>query len=111
MHLLDMLVYEIDVLRAPTHLPSLNFFSSSSKAKHEAMKEIRDNISVDPCLDLPNGLMRSYLTVPTHIMELFVKFFTLSWVVERWNLSSVSFLLSLFFKINRREYDTMVPQH
>jgi hypothetical protein len=40
-----------------------------------------------------------------------VEFFTLSWAVERWNLSFVSLLLSLFFKINRREYDTMVPQH
>jgi hypothetical protein len=39
-----------------------------------------------------------------------VEFFTLSWVVERWNLSSVYLLLSLFFKINRREYETMVPQ-
>jgi hypothetical protein len=27
-----------------------------------------------------------------------VEFFTLSWAVERWNLSSVSFLLSLFLK-------------
>jgi hypothetical protein len=27
-----------------------------------------------------------------------VEFFTLSWVVERWNLSSVSLLLSLFLK-------------
>jgi hypothetical protein len=43
--------------------------------------------------------------------EVFVDFFTSSWVVERWNLSSVSLLLSLFFKINQREYDTMVPQH
>jgi hypothetical protein len=32
-------------------------------------------------------------------------------VVERWNFLSVSLLLSLFFKINQREYDTMVPQH
>jgi hypothetical protein len=40
-----------------------------------------------------------------------VEFFTLSWMVQRWNLSSVSLLLSLFFKINQREYDTMVPQH
>jgi hypothetical protein len=40
-----------------------------------------------------------------------VEFFTLSWAVERWNLSSVSLLLSLFFKINQREYDTLVPQH
>jgi hypothetical protein len=42
-----------------------------------------------------------------------VEFFTLSWVVERWNLSFVSLLLSLF-EIIRREYDsngTMVPQH
>jgi hypothetical protein len=49
--------------------------------------------------------------IPTHLMGLFVEFFTLSWVVERWNLLFVSFLLSLFFKINQREYDTMVPQH
>jgi hypothetical protein len=34
----------------------------------------------------------------------FVQFFTLTWVVERWNLSSVSLLLSLFLK------DNMVPQ-
>jgi hypothetical protein len=27
-----------------------------------------------------------------------VEFFTLSWAVERWNLSSVSLLLSLFLK-------------
>jgi hypothetical protein len=40
-----------------------------------------------------------------------VKFFTLSRAVERWNLSSVSLLLSLFFKINQREYDTMVPSY
>jgi hypothetical protein len=60
------------------------------------MQEIRDNTSVDPCLDLPNGLMRSYLAVATYLMELFVEFFILSWVVERWNLLSVSLLLSLF---------------
>jgi hypothetical protein len=95
----------------PTHPPSLNFCSSSSKAKLVAMQEIQDNTSVDPCLDLPNGLMRPYLVVPTYLMEHFVEFFTLSWVVERWNLSSVSFLLSLFFKINQREYEAVVPQH
>jgi hypothetical protein len=77
----------------------------------QAIQEIRDNTSVDPCLDLPNGLIKPYLVVPTHLMALFVEPFTLSWVDERWNLSSVSFLLSLFFKINRKEYDTMVPQH
>jgi hypothetical protein len=75
------------------------------------MQEIRDNTSVDPCLDLPNGLMRPYLTVPTHLMELFMEFFTLSLAFERWNLLSVSFLRRHFFKINQREYDTMVPQH
>jgi hypothetical protein len=105
------LMHEIDVLWAPTHPPSLNFCSPLSKVKPEAMQEIRDNTSVDPYLNLPNGLMRPYHAVPTYLMELFVDFFTSSWVVERWNLSSVSFLLSLFFKINRREYDTMVPQH
>jgi hypothetical protein len=81
--------------------PSLNFCSSSSKAKSEAMQEIRDNTSVDSCLDLLNGLMRPYRVVPTYLMELFMEFFTLSWVVERWNLSSMSLLLSLFLKLIR----------
>jgi hypothetical protein len=62
--------------------PTLNFWSSSSKAKPEVMQEIRGNTSIDPCLDLPNGLMRPYLEVPTHLIELFGDFFTLSWVVE-----------------------------
>jgi hypothetical protein len=64
------------------------------------MQEIRDNTTVDPCLDLPNGLMRPYLVVPTYLVELFVEFFTSSWAVERWNLLSVSLLLSLFLKSN-----------
>jgi hypothetical protein len=33
-------VHEIDVLRAPTPPPSLNFYSSLSKAKPEAVQEI-----------------------------------------------------------------------
>jgi hypothetical protein len=93
-----MLVYEIDISWAPTHPPSLNFCSSSSKAKPEAMQEIWDNTSVDPCSNLPNISMWPYLVVPTYLMELFVEFFPFSWVVERWNLSSVSLLLSLFLK-------------
>jgi hypothetical protein len=64
------------------------------------MHEIWDNRSVDPCLDLPNGLVRPSLGVPTYLMELFVEFFTSSWVVERWNLSSMSLLLSLVLKSN-----------
>jgi hypothetical protein len=77
------------------------------------MQEIRDNTSVDPCSNIPNESMWPYLTVPTYLMELFIEFFTSSWEVERWNLLSVSLLLSLF-EINQREYDnndTMVPQH
>jgi hypothetical protein len=62
------------------------------------MQEIRDNTNVDPLLDLRNGLMRPYLEVPTYVMEPFVEFFTMSWVVERCNLSFVSILLSLFLK-------------
>jgi hypothetical protein len=38
------------------------------------MQEIQDNTSVDPCLDVPNGLMRSYLAVPTHLTELLWNF-------------------------------------
>jgi hypothetical protein len=58
MHILDMLAYEIDVVRAPTHPPSINFCSSLSKAEPEAMQEIRDNTSVDPFSNLPNELVR-----------------------------------------------------
>jgi hypothetical protein len=38
------------------------------------MQEIRENISVNPCLDLLNRLMRPYLAVPTYVMELWWKF-------------------------------------
>jgi hypothetical protein len=38
----------------------------------------------------------------------FVEFFTLSWAVERWNLSSMSLLLSLFLKSNRENMITMI---
>jgi hypothetical protein len=58
--------------------PKLKLCSSSSKAKPEAMQEIRDNTSVDLYLDLLNELMRPYLAIPTYLMELFVDFFTLS---------------------------------
>jgi hypothetical protein len=93
-----MLAHAIGVLWVPTHPPCLNFCSSLGKAKPKAMHEIWDNTSVDPCLDIPNGLMRPYLAVATYIMLLFVEFFTSSWAVERWNLLCVSLLLSLFFK-------------
>jgi hypothetical protein len=69
-----MSAHEIGVLCAQTHSPNLNFCSSSSKAKPEAVQEIRDNTSVDPCLDLPNGLMRPHLVVPTYLMELLWNF-------------------------------------
>jgi hypothetical protein len=85
-----------------------NFCSSLSKAKPEAMQEIRDNTSLDPCLNLPNRLMRPYHAVPTYLMELFVKFFTLSWAVERWNLSSLSLLLSLLLKSIGENMITMI---
>jgi hypothetical protein len=103
-----MLVHEINILCAPTHPPSLNFCSFLSKDKSEAMQEIRDNTSVDPCSNLPNELMWPYLAVPTYLMELFVEFFTSSWAVERWNLSSVSLLLSLFLKSIRENMITMI---
>jgi hypothetical protein len=88
--------------------PSLNFCSSSSKAKPEAMQEIRDNASVDPCSNLPNESMWSFLAVPTYVIELFVEIFTLSWVVERSNLLSMSLLLSLFLKSIRENTITTI---
>jgi hypothetical protein len=103
-----MLAHEIDVLSAPTHPPSLNFCSSSSKAKPEVMQEIRDNTSVDLCSNLPNKSMWSYLAVPTYLMELFVKIFTSSGAFERWNLSSMFLLLNLFLKSIRENMITMI---
>jgi hypothetical protein len=41
-------------------------------------------------------------------MELFVEIFTSSWAVERWNLSSVSLLLSLFLKLTGENMITMI---
>jgi hypothetical protein len=70
----------------PTHPLSLNFYSSLSKAEPEAMQEIQDNTSVvDPYSNLPNELVRSYLVVPTCLMELLWKFSHLvlgGWKVE-----------------------------
>jgi hypothetical protein len=48
--------------------PSLNFCSSSRKAKPEAMQEMRGSTSVDTCLDLSN------LTVPSYLMEIWSNF-------------------------------------
>jgi hypothetical protein len=93
-----MLAHEINVLWAPTHSPSLTFCSSLGKDKPEPMQEIWDNTSVDPCSNIPNKSMWPYLAVPTYLMELLQNFFNLSWAVERWNLSSVFLLLSLFLK-------------
>jgi hypothetical protein len=53
------------------HVGTLNRCFMSAKPK--AMQEIRDNTSVVPRLDLPNGLMRSYLIVPTYLMVFFWK--------------------------------------
>jgi hypothetical protein len=41
-------------------------------------------------------------------MELFVDFFTSTWAFERWNLLSVSLLLSLFLKSIRENMITMI---
>jgi hypothetical protein len=38
----------------------------------------------------------------------FVEFFTLSWAVERWNLSSMSLLLSLFLKSTGEDMVTKI---
>jgi hypothetical protein len=52
-----MLAHEINIFLVPTHPPSLNFCSSASKAKSEAMQEMGGNTSAGTCLDLPNKLM------------------------------------------------------
>jgi hypothetical protein len=52
-----MLAHEIDLLWVQTHPRILNFCLSPSKAKQEAMQEIRDNTSVEPSSNLPNESM------------------------------------------------------
>jgi hypothetical protein len=95
------------------HPPRLNFCSSSSKAKPEAMLGMRVNTSVDTCLDLPNKLMWSYLAVSTSLMELQWNFSPcLGWLKDGTFRLCLSYLA--FLEINWKEYDrndTMVPQH
>jgi hypothetical protein len=49
-----------------------------------------------------------YPAVPTYLMELFLEIFTMSWVVERWKLSSVSLPHSLFLKSIGENMITMI---
>jgi hypothetical protein len=91
--------------------PSLNFCSSSSKAKPKATQEIRDNTSVDPWSNLPNESMWPYLEVPTYLMDHSMEIFTLPWAVDRWNLSFVSLLLSTFLKSIGENMITMILWH
>jgi hypothetical protein len=75
--------------------PSLNFCLSSSKAQPIAMQDIQDNTSVDTCLDLPNGLMRPYLVVPSYLMELWWNFSPcLRWLKDGIFHLSLSYLAS-----------------
>jgi hypothetical protein len=88
---------------ASTHPPSLNFCSSLSKA----MQEMRGHTSVDTCLDLPNKLMLSYLTIPTYLMELWWNFSPcLGWLKD--GTFRVSLLLSLFLKSIRENMIAMI---
>jgi hypothetical protein len=76
------------------------------------MQEIRDNTSVDPCSDLPDELMQSYLAVPTYLMEPLWNFSPcLGWLKGGTFRPCLPYLA--FFEINRTEYgnnDIMVPQ-
>ena len=114
-----MLVHEIGVLWLPTHPLSLNFCSSSSKAKLGAMQEMWGNTSVDTCLDLPNKLMWSYLAVPTHLMELWWSsspclgrlkdgtfYLCLSYLASFWNQSERIWTMILWF-LNIRHLGTL----
>jgi hypothetical protein len=51
--------------------------------------------------------MWSYLEVPTYLMDLWWNY-SLSWAVERWNISSVSLLLRLFLKSIRENMIAMI---
>jgi hypothetical protein len=84
-----------------------------SKVQPEAMQEIQDNTSVDPCSNIPNELVRPYIVVPTYLMELLWNFshpVLGSQIVEPFVCVSPAKPL---FEIDRREYgdrDNMVPQ-
>jgi hypothetical protein len=83
----------------------MNFCSSLSKARPKTMQETRDNIIVDPCSDLPDELIRSYLAVPTYLMELL---WNVSPCLGQFKVSSVSLLLSLFLKSIGENMITMI---
>jgi hypothetical protein len=100
-----MLVHEIDVLWAPTHPPSLKFCVSSSKAKPEAMQEIWDNTSVDPCSILPNESMWPYHAVPTDLIQLLWNFSScLGWLKGGTFHPCLSYLASFWNWSERKWY-------
>jgi hypothetical protein len=97
-----MLVHKIGVLWAPTHPPSLNFCSSSNKAKPEAMQEMRGNTSAGTCLDLTNKLMWSYLAVPTQLIELWWNFSPCLWWLKDGTFHLCLFYLASFWNQSKR---------
>jgi hypothetical protein len=52
--------------------------------------------------------MRLYLAVPTYLMELFVKFFTLSWQLKDGTFCPCLSYLASFFKSIRENMITMI---
>jgi hypothetical protein len=108
-----MLAHEISVLWAPTHPPSLNFCSSSSKAKPIVMQGIRDHMC-RPVLRLTKWINVAIPCGPYLPYGAFSGIFHLilsGWKVEPFVHVSPTYPL---FEINQREYDnnyTMVPQH
>jgi hypothetical protein len=88
-----------------THPPSLNFCSSSSKAKPEALQEIWDNTSVGTCSKLPNESMWSYLAVATYLMELLWNFSRSLWWLKGGTFRScLSYLASFWNQLERKWY-------
>jgi hypothetical protein len=100
-----MLAHEIGVLWVPAHPLSLNFCSSSSNAKPEAIQEMWGNTSVDTCLDLTNKLMWSYLAVPTYLIQLCCNFSPcLKWLKDETFCLCLSYLASFWNQSERIWY-------
>jgi hypothetical protein len=86
--------------------------SANTSPKLEAMQEMRDNTSVDICLDLPNKLMWSYLAVPTYFMELWWNFLPcLGWLKDEtfclWKSIRENMIAIILWFLNFRHSGTL----
>ena len=99
-----MLVHEINVLWAPTHPPSLNFCSSSSKAKPKAVQEMTTKCR--PMFKLTKWINVAIPCGPYLPLGAFVEFFSprLGWLKGTTFHPCLSYLASFWNQSERIWY-------